>query len=70
MLAVTARTVRSIADRGELRRVRLSPRATRYERAEVEAFITARTAPLSEIGPAGNGADLSATAGTGRRGRA
>jgi len=43
LLAVTPRTVRALADRGELRRVRLSSRAVRYELAEVEALIVERT---------------------------
>lgn len=52
LLAITTRTVRALADRGDLRRVKLSARATRYELEEVETFIAERTAPYNDARPA------------------
>ncbi len=58
LLAVTPRTVRALADRGDQRRVKLSARATRYELAEVEAFIAERTAPYNDARPAADLGDI------------
>lgn len=43
ILGVTPRTVRRIADRGELPRVRLGRRSVRFEQSAVEEFIARHT---------------------------
>lgn len=57
LLGYTSRTVRSLAARGELPRVVLGPRSTRYRREDVEALIERRTVTLatSEAAPAQDG---------------
>jgi excisionase family DNA binding protein len=67
-LGVSKRTVRALADRGDLRRVKLSTRATRYELTEVEAFIAERTAPLNDACPVEEPGTVTTSAGQGRHG--
>ena len=66
LLAITTRTVRALADRGDLRRVKLSARATRYELEEVETFIAERTASYNDARPADEPGAVTTSAGLGR----
>lgn len=55
LLGVTPRTVHRLASAGELHRIVLGHRTTRYAADEVEAFIRRSTVPSTSEGPAGNG---------------
>lgn len=52
LLQVSTRTVRAMAAAGQIPRVVLSPRATRYRLADVEALVEALIAPLNDERPA------------------
>jgi excisionase family DNA binding protein len=43
LLGVTTRTVRHLAETGDLRKVKLGTRSTRYRLADIERFIAERT---------------------------
>jgi excisionase family DNA binding protein len=43
LLGVTTRTVRHLAETGDLRKVKLGTRSTRYRMADIERFIAERT---------------------------
>lgn len=50
ILGYTPRQIRTLAAAGELRRVVLGHRSTRYFAEDVEAYIERRTAPRGEQG--------------------
>ena len=54
LLGIAPRTVKRLAHDGELRRVVLGRRTTRYHAADVEALIAERTCPSTSEAPAGN----------------
>jgi len=55
ILGYTTRTVRTLAARGELRRVVLGGRSTRYRAEDVEDLIERRTQPHNDDRTAANG---------------
>jgi excisionase family DNA binding protein len=68
VLGIDPRTVKRLARAGELRRVVLGHRTTRYRASDLEALIAERTRSQHDPSPAGKPGSVSSTDAAGPRG--